>query len=85
MQDFLKITTKRIIAALFAAILYDLISQQVYSETPPFGFLSDPIPRFLLIFVAAFTLISLVIGYLKKRREKLVNEESPDTLMKSFL
>jgi hypothetical protein len=77
MQDFLKITTKRVIASLIAAILYDLISQQVYSEDPPFGFLSNPLPRVLLIFIVSFTLLSLVISYVKKRRRKLVGDNAP--------
>jgi hypothetical protein len=77
MRDFLKVTGKRIVAALIAAVIYDLVSRQLYSETPPLAFLGEPITRFLLIFAVAFVLMSLVIRYLKKQREKLVSDNAP--------
>lgn len=77
MQGFLKVTAKRIVAALLAAALYDVISRQLYSETPAFAFFSDPVPRFLLIFVVSFILLSLVFRRLKNRREELVSDNAP--------
>lgn len=77
MRDFLKVTAKRIVAALIATLLYDLVSRQVYSETPPIAILSEPVPRFLLIFTVVFILLSLVFRYLKRRREELVSDNAP--------
>ena len=77
MRDFLVVTLKRVTAALIAAALYDVISRNLYSETPPFAFLTQPIPRFAVIFAAAFIVLSGVIRYFRKRREDLVSDNAP--------
>lgn len=77
MRDFLKVTLKRITAALLAAVIYDIVSRSLYSETPPIAILGDPIPRFVLIFFVALILLSLIIRHFRDRREKLVSDNSP--------
>lgn len=77
MRDLLKVTLKRIIAALLAAVIYDTVSKNLYSETPAVALLGNPIARFILIFLVALILLSLIIRYLRDRHEKLVSENAP--------